>query len=50
MWFQWKGQGQIQGQIRKIVQKDNLRYYHLLFHQNLQDWEEVFYTILNYNV
>ena len=21
MWFQWKGQGQIQGQIRKIVQK-----------------------------
>ena len=21
MWFQWKGQGQIQGQIRKILQK-----------------------------
>ena len=21
MWFQWKGQGQIQGQIRKIVQE-----------------------------
>ena len=34
----------------KKCKKDNLRYYHLLFHQNLQEWEEVLYTKVNYNV
>ena len=34
----------------KYCKKDNLRYYHLLFQQNLQEWEEVFNTIVNYNV
>ena len=50
MWFQWKGQGQIQGQICKIVQKRQMPYYLLLFYQSLLKWEELVYTTVNYNV
>ena len=50
MWFQRKGQGQIQGQMQKIVKNGKLRFYLLLFYQSLQKWEEVLYTKVNYNV